>query len=239
MSFLNYAVRRVKGMGIPPRLLSLILQNTDVAKRQSLDYLIRTKLLEPHIMKDLLSSSSQNLELDLSQVNLRYAENGVYIEVPDSVLKNRDILSFVSLTVSKTGNIMSSSGSLTEIVTERLSVLSGSGVPLEYVFLERLTDNIFFLSNLNIVGNGTLRFEVTNDKQLKDLNPTYHHKFAKLINSGVKALLYNSFIMDLNEGIIFNGRDADYIENIVSKWEGEDETYVYFNFTLFFYYMKK
>ncbi len=107
--------------------------------------------------------------------------------------------------------VMSSVSSIPSVVTTRCDIVGFNTV--------RVTDRQRFQSSYS------LRAYVTNDNNLANIPHQAYPALFKLCLLGLKAYIYNEYIITMGESFLRRGQELGVFKNIIEKWETAEEEY--------------
>lgn len=76
-----------------------------------------------------------------------------------------------------------------------------------------------------IVGNAAVRCTLTHEPNFGDLKPAYYHKFAEMVALACKGHIYNTLVIDIDEGQIRGGATIGRIREIVDQYADANQMY--------------
>lgn len=239
MNPIEYALLEIRNQ-IPLEILRLAFPGLDGQWEngvESLDFRIRTKIIENRVRTDinLVGGIEERIPLDRCQYNISVDFTSVVIHVPAEVTHNRSIIQVHNISYGPTGYPASVNG------TSNYGSYSASprGNRTENIVSAAAGANAFILGNVEIMGNNTflvyyngllspgmwLECRLADDENLNSIRPQTYTKFSELCVLACKAYIFQSFAISLDQGQLQGGMQLGVIRELVWNYQEAEERY--------------
>lgn len=232
---INYCIQKIKNE-IPKEILQ-IAATEDLSFYNSnvtIDEKLMTRVIKNYLLMDinLLTTTSRQITLDRCIVT-QYLNNSkqyeYLIEIPDSVLDGKEVISasyiFYNMLLPQmgmmTGNAMDNAmstmmqahSSLNMLVTNRLEVVGKN-----LILVNTGNVNWSFL-------NSTIQLNISPNANLSHVKGTAIIELGKLAVLCAKQWIYNTLIIQIDQGYIRGGHSIDTVKNKIESYESALELY--------------
>lgn len=204
------------------------------AKRSvaSLDFLIKDKVVYPRVMEDCNLVGGQEVYVPLEGVRVEVTgDNRTIWQIPLSLTNNRRITRVYSivhgtLRTTGLGSYHNTDGN-SLLGTARGLISSNTTIP------QVSFSNIVLIGENTVMGefsylyqpNLHLRCVVENDEQFNNLPGPAVPAFSKLVEFAVKAFIYNTLIIEMDEAMLSGGQTLGRFLSIVEEYSDANELY--------------
>jgi len=112
---------------------------------------------------------------------------------------------------------------------------AGGTTPVGTAYVQIVAPNTILVNDINqVVGPGVLRCQLSHEPNFNNIPSHYYHAFGELIVLATKSFVYNTLVIDLDEGMLRAGQqigrfreevdklaDAEtmYMEYLTTKWQ--------------------
>lgn len=239
----NYVMGRLCGQGafsIPRQILEEVFKDDwlDREMPTSISDKIYKRVIRPRVLQDINMFYGEQILIDLNRAEfinigdfarvyrfgpqhtgnreiisadcvgfVPYGMNSNYQAA--SSLSNMPVMSNELMNYGS--QVMSSVSSMPSVVTTRCDIVGFNTV--------RVTDRQRFQSSYS------LRAYVTNDNNLANIPHQAYPALFKLCLLGLKAYIYNEYIITMGESFLRRGQELGVFKNIIEKWETAEEEY--------------
>jgi hypothetical protein len=197
-----------------------------------LDYRIRISVIEPRVMVDCNLVGGLECAVPLRTVRPQYYHpNQTLWEIPLDLTQNRLITRVYSIVQDHRGMAHN-----TFYRGQQLSAYHEAAYGMLYAntSIPRVSD-----SNIQLIGENTvlahthyhttdllvLRCVIENDEEFNNLPPASHHAFYTLVEYAVKSYIYNTLIIELDQGELAGGRTLGRFSQIIESYAEAEELY--------------
>ena len=220
---------------IPREILNLAFKNTNYYNNtvNGIDDTIMTNVIRKRLMVDLNLSSQETLVVELANCELLFHDTvKTAFHIPKSLTDGRSIVSVLSML---SGYHMHGDSMLTN------HQLTGSSVLDNSINLMNSLDNVNIrqTARIDLIGENTILIDqgmldnlainvsviVENEDNLNNINPRAFGKLAHLAVLVTKAYIYNSMVVQINKGVLYNGHELGIIKDIVDEYKDAEEAY--------------
>lgn len=247
MSAFDTALRRI--MTIPREVLKQAFMPTrydptraaryyDNTIPLSIETLIKDQVILGRVMKDIDLVSGTEIVIPLYGVEYERVDpfNSIF-RLSDRDTGGRTITSCYEVTYGRSSThshgshgthagYSTSTSSLLKAAKDVLRASTGtSSISTSHVQI--IGHNVILVNDVSLVGTyGVLRCQVTNDPNLNNLRTQYHQRFASLCLHAVRAYVYSSLVIDLDEGALRGGQTIGRFREIVDNFADADTIYI-------------
>ncbi|MCY1335493.1 hypothetical protein D9M68_20220 [compost metagenome] len=243
MDLITIALDRVK-FEIPQEVLRYVFSPTrydptrnglvrDFSTGASTDVVVRRKVIEGRVLVDMDLCSGVEIFIPLTEnVEIERLDHWTYVyRIPKELTQGRSITEVYGLAYGMGSQMGISSGGQTDRsdVLESTAAMMASNQSWTQVQTAHVTlvaDNTVSVTNMSRVpGISYLRCLVSHDPNLNNIPKAYTDKFTELVILAVKAYIYNSSIIQLDEGAIRGGASLGRIREIVDSYADSNTMY--------------
>lgn len=94
-------------------------------------------------------------------------------------------------------------------------------------YVQLVGQNTVLVNDVNqMIVHGGLRCRLSHELNFNDIKPVYYHAFGELIQLATKAYIYNTLVIDLDEGAIKGGASLGRIREIVDQYADANQMYM-------------
>lgn len=235
MNAITNALEEIKQQ-IPAEILYVgfsIDDNPNVKSLDSLDEKIMHKLMRPRVLTDCDIVGGPELTIPLDNVPPQYHDDFYTVyKVPPHLLGNRTIVSALNLTyIPYRGHLSNGQmpGSMPGVgqqsvltsVTQRIANTFSDDLSITNARLDLIGHNtVSVYANFRMLTSYGLRCIVTNDEKLQNISVRSYKNFAMLSVIAVKAYLYNTLIIKINQGYLSGGQELGQFKSTLESYEG-------------------
>lgn len=201
---------------------------------QSLDDLIRTKIMEGMVGIDLeqIAGTEDLIPISMAE-RIPYDPWNVVYRFNKKDLGGRNIIKVHEILlgynlgygVGGYGEQNRSKDMLTSVARDisRATI----GVPSTgSAYVELIGPNTILVNDINIIsGYTTVRCTLTYDKLFNEIKPAYRRDLAALSVLAAKAYIYNHLVIDVDEGVIRAGKTLGSFKQTLDKYEDSIQMY--------------
>lgn len=200
----------------------------------SLDEKIREIVIEGRVAIDVNLVGGTEVLLPMAQAEREYVDSwNIIYRFPPSVLGNRKISTvhevIYGLTQGLAGSTATgfdsrSSGMLKEV---RNIIRATNGVAMMgTAYVQLLNHNTILVNDSNqVMGDAAVRCTVSHEPNFNDIKQPYYRDFAEMVVLAVKAHVYNTLIIDLDEGLIRSGATLGRVREIIDSYADANTMY--------------
>lgn len=244
MDAVSYCVTKVR-QHIPRQLLDEAfkpqrydpirsVRRYDNVLSQSMDDLIRTKIVEGMVALDLdqFGGTETLLPVRLAE-RIPYDPWNVVFRYNKSDLGGRNIIKVHEISYGY--NLGYGVGGFGEAARNRNMVSSVSrdisratvGVePTGSAYVELIGPNTILVNDINIIsGYSNIRCTLGYSKFFNEIKPVYRKDLADLVVVATKAYIYNTLVIDVDEGVIRSGKTIGAFKQTLDKYEDAMQMY--------------
>lgn len=243
MDLITIALDRVK-FEIPQEVLRYTFAPTrydpsrnglvrDHSTGASNDIVIRRKVIEARVLVDMDLCSGVELFIPLmGDVDVERIDNWTYVyRISKELTQGRSITEVYGLAFGMGHQL----GAVGQVAADRSDVMESSAAlmasnqswqQVQTAHCTLIADNTVMVTNMSRVpGISYLRCLVSHDPNLNNIPKAYADKFTELVILAVKAHIYNSTIIPLDEGAIRGGASLGRIREIVDSYADSNTMY--------------
>ena len=196
----------------------------------TLEEKIRTQIIISKVLRDvkLLSGIRKSIPLDKCRLKQMEDTFDYVIEVPNTVLSGRDIVSASTITLSgpNTKNVTSGNGILD--AGSRILDSYASSPVIEVSRLELIGKNIILATVEGYephLTSGYLECNLASGNNMSHIHPRSYRDFAKLCRKAAQSVIYTKLYSKLDEGYVKGGHNISRIKDIVDSFSDAEEQY--------------
>jgi len=220
---------------IPREILNLAFKNTNAYNNtvEGIDDTIMTNVIRKKLLVDLNLSSQETIVIELDNCQLLYHDTiKTAYHIPKTLTDGRSIVSALSIL---SGYHMHGDSLLSNHQLQSSSVLDNS------INLMNSLDNVNIrqTARIDLIGENTILIDqgmldnmainlsvvVENDDNLNNINPRAFLKLSHLAVLLTKAYIYNSMVIEINKGVLYNGHELGIIKDIIDEYKDAQEQY--------------
>lgn len=239
MNILIKAINEIK-WSIPQQILTAAFKDPAVNIRRapiSIDEMILNKVIRPRVLYDADLVGGQHMLVSLAGVAPAFSDTySVVFEVPAELISYRTIISALSvgyLPYSSSFNAVGGIGNanpqhMTDLgsVMTRLSNSHSSIPAISNATVELIGPNTILIRDMNNVTSAyQLRCIVGNEENLNNLSVRAHLSFSKLCVFAVKAYIYNTLIVQIDQAQLSGGQELGAFKSKVEEYADANENY--------------
>lgn len=200
----------------------------------SLDEKIRELVIEGRVAIDVNLVGGTEVLLPMRQAEREYVDSwNIIYRFPPEVLGNRKISTVHELIYgltqglagsTTTGFDSRSSGLLKDV---RNIIRATNGVALMgTAYVQLLNHNTILVNDSNqVMGDAAVRCTVSHEPNFNDIKQPYYRDFAEMVVLAVKAHVYNTLVIDLDEGLIRSGATLGRVREIIDSYADANTMY--------------
>lgn len=103
---------------------------------------------------------------------------------------------------------------------------AGGTTPVGTAYVQLVGPNTILVNDINqVVGPGVLRCQLSNEPNFNNIKPHYYHAFGELIVLATKGFVYNTLVIDLDEGMLRAGQQLGRFREEVDKLADANQMY--------------
>lgn len=244
MDAVSYCVSKVR-QHIPRQLLDEAfkpqrydpirsVRRYDNVLSQSIDDLIRTKIVEGMVGLDLdqFGGTEDLLPIHMAE-RIPYDPWNVIFRFNKSDLGGRNIIKVHEISYGyNLGFGVGGYGEQTrtkDMLTSVARDVSRATVGVESTgsaYIELIGPNTILVNDINIIsGYSTIRCTLGYSKIFNEIKPIYRKDLADLVVVAAKAYIYNTLVIDVDEGVIRSGKTIGAFKQILDKYEDAMQIY--------------
>lgn len=200
----------------------------------SLDTRIRESILEPRVFEDINihGGTEAFISMDLPVRTEQADPYTVIYHIPDEVVQNRPIVQVYSVhfavlgyqnagmalhytespLAAETRKVLDNAMRVPPAATSYLNIIAHNTIMVRYVYLP--------------YRNAFMRVRLGNDNALSHIRPQAYSEFAKLCVLAVKAYIYNTMIVPMDQGQLSGGQMLGVFREKISEYSDADEMYL-------------
>lgn len=198
----------------------------------SLDYRIRTEVVEARVLKDCNLVGGTEITVPLASIVPQYLEYyKVVWRIPLALTNNRRIIRVYSLIYGTGGvptltNVYNAGGSAYDDAANGL-LASHSPIPnVSDANIQLIGENtIMAMMNVPKTPHLWLRCVVENDGEMNNLDPGAVTAFCKLVELAVKAFCYNELVIKIDEAYLHGGQQLGKFLSILEEYADANQLY--------------
>lgn len=244
MDAVSYCIAKIR-QNIPRQLLDEAfkpqrydpirsVRRYDNVLSQSIDDLIRTKIMEGMVALDLeqFAGTEDTLPLNIAEKIPYDPWNVVYrFNKKDlggrNIIKVHEVLFATNLGYGVDG--FGAHNRSRDMLTSVARDISRATVGTEATgtaYVELIGPNTILVNDINIItGYTRLRCTLTYDKLFNEIKPAYRKDLADLSVMAAKAYIYNTLVIDVDEGIIRSGKALGSFKEQLDKYSDSMQMY--------------
>lgn len=219
---------------IPPEILN-------IAFREKVDYYnpvvpiddrILNLVIRPRVLKDLNLVGGVEFRIDITscsvfQVNPPF--NEFIVDVPKTLTGGKSIVSVLSLvgksTIATTDMAYSVPGQIDSNMYKMYNNLANINV-IQTSRLELIGENTVLVQDPSLMLTyAALRCVVENNSNLENIHPRNYPIISNFILMAVKSYIYNSLVVKLDQGYVYNGHELGIITDVINAYADSEEMY--------------
>ena len=211
MNNMNYLIECIK-REIPPEVLELALCPPTMLGQvtYSLDYMIRSEILEGWILRDLNVLGGREVTIDISNAEFRTLETGYIVNVPHNMLGGREITSVMSIAYGQ----------------DAMWNMGGSELTNSFSPIVRSTDarvqlvgpNTIFIESNTTAHRMYLRCVLDNDSDFGNISARALPVLGDMAVQAAKAFIYTNKVVRVQKAAVIAGAEIDTISEIVNSY---------------------
>ena len=235
MGLIDYAINKIKKIGIDRHILELVFlkEPNGLGISPSIDEQIETLVIDELVLKDLNVIGGMEVNIPLDKCNVSYVQNTLYnrnavVTVPFELTNGRKILEALNvLLILSQEFTYGGSNRLTQLMDQ----LSRSKLNMEnnvrpITDLKLIAPNtILIFDNTTILQNGILNVMVEHNNNLSNISMRHADHFYKLVLLAVQAYSYNKVKIELDRGALYNGHEAGAVNTILESYADAKQEY--------------
>lgn len=242
MNILNKALDHIK-FSIPIEILKLTFNDNTTNSWKSapisLDQQILNKVIRPRVLIDADLVGGQTIIVSLEGLTPKYVDTYTIIyEVPEDRLMYRSLISVLSigyLPFSSSYNAMGAGmgtvnpNSMSDVLSagQRMGDSMSNIPPISNSSVELIGANtILVRDQLRVTNAYQLRCVVGNDENLNNISPRSYLAFAQLCELAVKAYIYNTQLIPLDQGFLQGGQNLGSVKSYIDELRDSNEMYM-------------
>lgn len=244
MDAVSYAVTKVR-QSIPRQLLDEAFKpqrydpfrNTrryDNVLTQSIDDLIRTKVIDGMVALDLeqFAGTEDMIDLNLATMSMYDPWNAIY-RFDSKALGGRNIIKVheviygmnVGHGATSSGVLGPTRGMLNTVVKDVMRASVGVG-STSSAYVELIGPNTILINDITSFSTySRIRCTLSMDSGFSEIKPVYRKDFADLVVCATKAYIYNTLIIDVDEGVIRSGKTIGAFKQILDNYADQMQIY--------------
>lgn len=206
----------------------------------SIDELILNKIVRPRVMVDVNLIGGPSVNISLEGLRPEMVDNYTMVyTVPKNRTQNRSITSILSVSYMPVGIAgsfgMNSSGysginpmSMNTMTTtaQRIGDAVSSAPPVSNAQAELIGENTVMLRDqFRMTANYSLLCTLEFDTKFNGLNVRAAREFAKITVLAVKAYIYNTMMVRIDEAFLQGGQELGVFKSIVEGYADSEEMY--------------
>jgi len=219
--------------GIPLEVLQIAFRenSSKINTSYSLEEIITNRVIRPRVLVDCNLVGGIQTTIPLVECKVEYVDNlEAIITVPKSSTNNKAIITALNIVSNMRGNVTTGiTGGPSPLLDAGNALSDGLG-NLDIVQTSRLeviAENIILVQEFNLpIITGMIRVVVENDSNLSNISPRSYIPFSKLVVLAVKAYIYNTTVVRLDKGYIYNGHELGIIKDIIDGYSDANEMYL-------------
>lgn len=245
MDPVSVAINNVK-FGIPREILTqaFMPKRYDPTRRvrhqenvfpASIDELIRSMVVEARVAIDVNLISGTEIIIPLRMAEREFVDpwNVIYRFGSDATGGRRitavfEVLYGINYGITGTagGGLSLARSSHLAKVTRDISNATNGVAPSGTAYCQLVGINTVLVNDVNThIALGGLKCRVSHELNFNDIKPPYYHAFGELIMLATKAHIYNTLVIDLDEGAIKGGASLGRIREIVDQYSDANQMY--------------
>jgi hypothetical protein len=201
----------------------------------SIDELIRTIVVDGRVAIDVNLLSGTEMVLPLSHAERDHVDpwNVIYRFGTD-VTGGRRITAVYEVLYGVTqglngnnvsGLTMQRSSAMLKVGRDILNASVGVNTA-STSYCQLVGQNTVLVNDVNqMIAYGGLRCRLSHELNFNDIKPVYYHAFGELVTLATKAYIYNTLVIDLDEGAIKGGASLGRIREIVDQYADANQMY--------------
>lgn len=240
MNIIAKALDEIK-FSIPIQVLQVAFQDDLHQWRRApvgLDQLIQEKVIKPRVLIDANLVGGQEIIISLGDILPSYNDtHSIVYTIPPEKLAYREIVSVLSV-----GYIpFVAAGALGALSGPMMAPGCGNDLMSAGQRVGMAASNIPMITNAtcDLIGHNTvlirdqyrsspvyqLRCVVANEANLSNINPRSYHSFSELCIHAIKAYIYNTLIIKIDQAYLAAGQELGAMKNYVESLADANENY--------------
>lgn len=214
---------------IPRKLLDIcfIKYNQSVNNNYQINTacLIREQVVVPRVLVDCNLVGGVEVRIPVSKCEvLERDDYKAVLRVPKSLSQGRTIIS-VREVCEEQPNVGTNIGSLTGMANAMANPTPE--FDFQYTSMCRVVaENTIYCENIqNNFPYLVMVCLIENDKLMSNLPPRAYHHFSKLVTLAVKAHIYNTCVINMEEGVVHGGAAYSTFKSIVDSYADANQMY--------------
>lgn len=241
MDAITYALNHIRHT-IPDAILQIAFSPNSVVRRnnywfninetQSIDYNIRDRVIESRVNVDLDLFGGNQVPIDLRGVPYeQYDWQTRVYRIPPEVTGHRKIVSIQSLVYinfynmsgyvdyQRSNDLLSATSDLYNSISQMPIVQTANCMLLGDNTVMVRDDVVHLHDNLALI------CIVENEAGLANIAPQTYPLYAELVEYATKAYIYNSTIVELDQGYLMGGQNLGRIRDMIEDYADANELY--------------
>ncbi|MCK9234832.1 MAG: hypothetical protein M0R77_00790 [Gammaproteobacteria bacterium] len=199
----------------------------------SIEQQILTKVIHDRVLPDLDIIGGKEVFVPLITVPKEVIEQFTSVfRVPKTLTDGRSIVSVLSVNFLDP-NALNSFGSTAfcgrgELLQSAKALLDSNAniPPISSAYVELVAENVVTVRYTHVLPSNTyLRCRLANDENLNNIPIRAYNNIAEAVFLATKAYIYNTLIVELDQGAISGGAELGAIRNIIEGFSDADELY--------------
>jgi len=242
MNAINYALKDLH-FNIPEEVLELAFFDNYWMKQhmpQSVDSLIKAKVIMAHVMVDVSTFSGTQLVVPLGNVQGKViAPYQTLYSIPKGMTQGRSInnimrMDFMDINAgidvsmaSRYSQPYAMGGSnhaygMTQAIYQTNSPQPAMSTP----FANIVGDNeVLVCGEMTLASRGSLVVTVGFDDNASAIQPMMYQAFSRLVELGVKSYIWRTMVVVMDRGKLYGGYDLNIIKDIIDEYKDSYELY--------------
>lgn len=206
----------------------------DTAHSGSLDYLIKTAVVDGRVSVDVNLISGTEMYLPLAVADREFIDPWNIIYRFDRKATGGRNITFAhevlygltqGVQIGTYGAFNTRSSQFLHISKDILNA-SGGTTPVGTAYVQLVGPNTILVNDINqVVGPGVLRCTMSHEANYNNLQPCYYHAFGELILLATKAYVYNTLVIELDESQIRAGMSIGRFRELVDQYADANAMY--------------
>lgn len=245
MSNLNKIIFDAK-FGIPRQVLEVCFLG-GIGRRnrygQSIDWYIRKHVIYDKVYQDMNLSGAEELNIQMNKIDyevLSQDDNRTVVRIPKIATQGRIITqalaynyTYNNLQLNLNNAFQPNSFNMAQCGNSPLmnsaSQIMRSAAPapiMASAAVDLIAEHTILINDyMGSVGVGSMNVRVGFDAELNTLNPRCIPQIARWVAMALKAYIYNSTVIDLDQGELYGGAELGVIRNIIEGYADAYENY--------------
>ena len=200
----------------------------------SLDEQIRELVIEGRVAVDCNITGGTEVLLPMRNADREYVDSwNIIYRFPANILGKRKITQVHEMIYGLTQGLAGStatgfdsrnSGVLKDV---RNLIRATNGVAMMgTAYVQLLNHNTILVNDSNqVMGDAAVRCTITHEPNFNDIKVPYYRDFGEMVVLAVKAHIYNTLVVDLDEGFIRGGAALGRIREIIDGYADANQMY--------------